>query len=1108
MSRTPLPSLGVLMGLLALFQSHETLWASGAVVGWGDNVSGQSSPPTNIYSTTMLSAAHYHALALTSEGAVVGWGDNASGQISVPVGATNLVGVAAGPTYSLGWRADGTVIGWGSMSNLPAGLKEVAALSAGAAGALALLRDGNVVNFDGQTVTPVGVSNATAISAGETFHLALRGDGTVAAWGDNGWGQLNVPAGLTGVVAVAAGGWHGLALKADGTVAVWGAVNVGQGMIPPGLTNVVAIAAGGWHNLALKADRSVVGWGGDWKAQATAPPLSNVVEIAAAYEYSLAGLSYGPPIFHQHPVSQLGYSGGQCQLTATASGEWPISYQWWHEGRPLGGATQATLILSGLAAADAGSYWVGASNSLGTALSSNALVAVEDAAPIILVQTRSSVVEPGGTARFVVRTTGSLPQTFQWQAEQNDLPGETNDSLTLSGVRLHQAGWYRVIVSNAFGVTSSSNMLLEVKQSLAWSVVAWGDNGAGQTNVPGWLTDAVAVSGGQNHSLALRNNGQVVAWGAMVEVPPGLTNVIAVGAGVSHNLALAANGEVVAWGDNGWGQLDRPAGLAGVTAVAAGGWHNLALKADGTVAAWGANNAGQATSPPGLSNVVAVAAGGWHSLALLQSGAVLAWGQNDFGQAVVPAGLKNAAGIACGVSHNLAIRGDGTVIAWGRNDEGQCTVPPDLSRVVAVAAGHTHSLALCQDGSVMIWGRYHGSLPKLDGAFAIGAGWAHSLVVTRQGIAILLDGRLVNSELYSARGPSVEVQLINPFGDTTMFYTLDGSDPAQQGYLYDEPFLLKQESQLLAFAYSRDFLQWTYSPPLRIAMLPALQATTDGGGTVAVYPPHGAYLSNDLAILTALPREGWQFLEWRGDATGTNPTVSITMKQDKTVRAVFGTRLDTLAAGGGAVAVSPQAPWYPWGTEMRLTAVPHPGNYFAYWGAAASGAQNPLRFVVTNAGPTVAAVFATLGSSQYCSLAVVSEGLGEATVTPSLNRYPLNSPIVVRAVPEPGQLFLGWSGAATGFNNPLTITLKSNEVIRAAFSQRPHLTGESLGDSSGQDRFRLTLTSEWGVPYRIDWTTNLIQWHTLTTGINQFGTAEYTDTIVTDANHRLYRATQ
>ena len=57
---------------------------------------------------------------------------------------------------------------------------------------------------------------------------------------------------------------------------------------------------------------------------------------------------------------------------------------------------------------------------------------------------------------------------------------------------------------------------------------------------------------------------------------------MAIAAGEYHSLALKADGTVVAWGDNGYGQTTVPSGLSNVVAIAAGGYHSLALTAEGT----------------------------------------------------------------------------------------------------------------------------------------------------------------------------------------------------------------------------------------------------------------------------------------------------------------------------------------------------------------------------------------------------------------------------------------------------------------------------------------------------------------------------------------------
>jgi len=271
----------------------------------------------------------------------------------------------------------------------------------------------------------------------------------------------------------------------------------------------------------------------------------------------------------------------------------------------------------------------------------------------------------------------------------------------------------------------------------ASSLVAWGYNLFGQTNVPAGLNNIVAIAGGGFHNLALQANGRVVAWGlntlGQTNVPAGLTNAVAIAGGNYDSLALTGNGRVVGWGSNNFGQTNAPAGLTNAVAIAAGNEHNLALRSNGTVAAWGYNFYGQASVPSGLSNVVAIAAGADHSLALTANGTVVAWGYNAYGQTNVPAGLTNVVAIAAGADHSLALKANGTVVAWGYNASGQASVPAGLTNVVAIAGGALHSLALKANGTVVAWG-YNGSgqtsIPAgLGNVVAIAGGYYHSLAL-------------------------------------------------------------------------------------------------------------------------------------------------------------------------------------------------------------------------------------------------------------------------------------------------------------------------------------------------------------------------------------------
>ena len=246
------------------------------------------------------------------------------------------------------------------------------------------------------------------------------------------------------------------------------------------------------------------------------------------------------------------------------------------------------------------------------------------------------------------------------------------------------------------------------------SVVGWGNNYYGQTNVPpSAASGVVAIAAGGWHSLALKADGSVVGWelndDGQTDIPSSASSgVVAIAAGDSHSLALKADGSVVGWGLNDDGQTDIPSSASsGVVAIAAGDSHSLALKADGSVVGWGYNFHAQTDIPASAaSGVVAIAAGLAHSLALKADGSVVSWGGDYYGQTDIPPSATNGVvAIAAGLDHSLALKADGSVVGWGNNSFGQTNVPPSAaSGVVAIAAGFYHSLALQGDGSIVGWG--------------------------------------------------------------------------------------------------------------------------------------------------------------------------------------------------------------------------------------------------------------------------------------------------------------------------------------------------------------------------------------------------------------------
>ena len=300
----------------------------------------------------------------------------------------------------------------------------------------------------------------------------------------------------------------------------------------------------------------------------------------------------------------------------------------------------------------------------------------------------------------------------------------------------------------------------------------FGDDEPASSNTPiavPLLTNVMQASGGGFHSVALLDDGTVWVWGFNGQGQVGngtttitgclcipaptqtnLTNIVQIEAGGFHTLALRSDGTVWAWGLNDRGQLgdnsttERSApvqvgvgvaGFSNIIAISAGDAHSLALKADGTVWVWGSNEYGQIGGGTAsntnqivpvqnatLANIGHISAGAFQSLALTTAGRVFVWGDNLYGQAgngaaggvqatpVQNATLENIIEIETAGFTNYARQTDGTVRAWGLNDGGQigngtvnasgctCVATPAQTSIgtgnTGIGAGWFHALSL------------------------------------------------------------------------------------------------------------------------------------------------------------------------------------------------------------------------------------------------------------------------------------------------------------------------------------------------------------------------------------------------------------------------------
>ena len=531
---------------------------------------------------------------------------------------------------------------------------------------------------------------------------------------------------------------------------------------------------------------------------------------------------YPPPTITTDPQSIAVAVGATATFTVVGAGQ-SLAYQWYRDDIAITGATAATYTTAATVAADDGAvFTVDVGNPSGRATSGPATLTVLAAAAIVT-PPASQTVNAGQPAIFsVVATGGNL--VYQWRRNGTDITGATSSVYTTPVTALTDSGaTYSVVVTSAAGRVTSANATLTVVSlanapppAFAAQVVAskatnaaasfisvlksdgtifsFGDNSFGergngttavgneapsQANLPAG-SHAVQISAGEDHVLALLDDGSVYSWGLNTSGQLGTGDqslrttpfhvvlprpAVSVAAGMNHSVAVLDDGTVYAWGVNTLGELGTgardvlvavlPAAVPGITnavQVAAGRDHTLALLADGTVVAWGSNGSGQLGNgsfklsrvpvPTGATDVARIRAGGDMSMVITNHRVLLAWGENSdtqmglgaasSGDVPTPTGvIADVVDAAAGDRLLLAVGSDGILRGAGANETGSLgdgtttarnlfTSASVLTNTSTVATGgKAFSTAITADGSVYAWGDNTG---KQLGNTAIGTG--------------------------------------------------------------------------------------------------------------------------------------------------------------------------------------------------------------------------------------------------------------------------------------------------------------------------------------------------------------------------------------------------
>ena len=368
--------------------------------------------------------------------------------------------------------------------------------------------------------------------------------------------------------------------------------------------------------------------------------------------------------------------------------------------------------------------------------------------------------------------------------------------------------------------------------------------------------------------------------------------------------------------------------------------------------------------------------------------------------------------------------------------------------------------------------------------------------------SVFIDDTLLRTGLVR-QSTTARIKLQSPFTNSTIFYSLDGSNPSFTSIEYRGSFALSNSATVRAIAYTPDFLRSSECSPVEFQYLPVVRLTnqTAGGGIINFDPP-GPYLSNQVVTMTAVPAQGWQFLRWEGPAPGTSISNRVTLTNHLAVRAVFATTPIITTIGSGQVQTFPIAPPFEYGSTVRLMAVPGTGNYFFRWANAVTGAVSPTTLFVTNATPTVSALFSDLGSNQS-SLTLLVDGSGTASVSPVANVLTNGQSTALTALPDFGHVFLGWTGSITGLSNPTTLQMNGSAVVTAHFA--PGVRFLPAGSILHSNGFSLSMEGVPGFAFRLQQSSNLEQWTQVELLTNQTGHFDYLHRGATNNQTLFYR---
>ncbi len=556
------------------------------------------------------------------------------------------------------------------------------------------------------------------------------------------------------------------------------------------------------------------------------------------------------------------------------------------------------------------------------------------------------------------------------------------------------------------------------------------------------------ISAAKTHSCAIKFDGSVICWGidggTKKTEPPSDKLFSKISAGYDHSCGITTSNTILCWGKGRNGETTAPSGT--YSQVGAGYQFTCGIKTDATLACWGKNNEDQTSAPSGQFSKLSV--GKYHACAIRKTDeGITCWGKSLKEEA--PNGIF--AEISVGSDHSCAMKKtDRSVVCWGSNSfkrvepipEGlKVLIPPppcnDIYTLTTNATGgkivrsaaepyrcntKVTLEAIADEGYSFLRWEVNGVIGGFENKVTITMNKNQTVtaVFDNVGYPIIIDPSIKNGNILANNTVLTKKKTIFPKNQEVALTV-----KAEHCYIFtdwsgacsgnDPSCTLMMDTDK---TISANFVKSDLS----------LKLIAEHGKIISA-PAKSSYACDQKVTLTAKPDEGYKFVRWEGDITGSTNTVRVKMDSNKEVKAIFeaiAVKLSVSSSGKGTVSGQPTTTLY--NQEVTLTAEAQHCNKFKQWNGACSG-KMPTCEIKLNGNTNVIAEF----EAKTFSLTANARN-GQVIRNPDNEIYDCGSTVQLTAVANEGFKFVNWKGDASGSGANISIEMTENKNITAEFA--------------------------------------------------------------------------